>query len=318
MMFDWIYTFKRRVLTSWPVSTTIRLSQKLILPGFDGQSVFNVARFFYEAILRGSVLDRAAAISFKFILSVFPAIIVILTLIPYIPVSNFQDALMHFFERMMPGEAFEVIESTLDNLVNKKHNTLLSIGFILALFFASNTIQAILDGLNASFHLTDKRSTLGQRLVSLGLIIFLPILMALGLLIFTFSGFLLEWLHIQDILGSERTIFLLQLLKWILSAFLIMTSISILYNTAAGKREKVKLFSAGASLSTIGVLVVSALFATFVNNFGTYNKLYGSLGAILVTLLWVYINFITILVGFELNTSIAKAKKYGRELFSDK
>ncbi len=308
---------KNYIVHSAVVQSSIALSKNIILPGFDGQSIFNVARFFYEAIARSSVLDRAAAISFKFILAIFPALIVLLTLIPYIPIDNFQESLMNFFQQLMPAEAYGLISETLDSLVNKKYSTLLSVGFILGLYFGSNTVQAILDGLQASYHIEKKYSNWKQRLISLGLIVSLPILTAVALFILAISGFILDYLHIHDLIGDDRTLFVLQIFKWFLSALLIMISISTLYNAASPGQGRWRLFSAGATLSTLGVLIVSAGFAFFVNNFGTYNKLYGSLGAVLVTLLWVYINFITILVGFELNTSIAKAKKYGRELFTD-
>jgi membrane protein len=315
-MFDWIKKIKHQILHSIPVRTAVVVSKKIVLPGFDGQSVHDVARFFYEAIYHGAVLDRAAAISFKFLLAVFPAIIVLLSLIPYIPVDNLQDTIMVTAKSLMPHDAYSLIESTLENLISKKHSTLLSIGFILVLFFASNTIQAILDGLNSSYNLKQKQSSFHQRLISMGLIIALPILMALALIIMGLSGFIIDYLHINALLGSDLTYFGLKLLKWVLSISLILISISTLYNVANVNKKKWKFVSAGASLSTLGVIIVSVGFAYYVNNFGTYNKLYGSLGALLVTLMWIYINFITILVGFELNTSITRAEKQGKELFN--
>jgi membrane protein len=307
---------KLRLLNSIPVRTTLAVSKKIVLPGFDGQSVYDVARFFYEAMYKGSVPDRAAAISFKFLLAIFPAIIVLLSLIPFLPVDNLQESLIFTIERLMPKQAYSLIESTLENLVNKKHSTLLSVGFVLVLYFASNTVQAILDGLNSSYNLTQKQSSLYQRLVSIGLMIAFPIMMALALIIMGLSGFVIDYLKINDLIGSDLTLFGLTVLKWLLSIALILISISTLYNVANMNKRKWKVVSAGASLSTLGVIIVSLGFAYYVNNFGTYNKLYGSLGALLVTLMWIYINFITILVGFELNTSISKAGNQ-KELFND-
>jgi len=317
-MKDWIEKIKQRILNSIAVRTAIVVSKKIVLPGFDGQSVYDVSRFFFEAIMRGSIPDRAAAISFKFLLAFFPAIIVLISLIPYIPVENLQDTVMHTAKNLMPQDAYSLIESTLENLLSKKYSTLISIGFILVLYFASNTIQAILDGLNASFNLSQRQSPIHQRLVSLGLLIALPIMMALALVIMGLSGFVINYLRINDLLGNYLTYYGLELLKWILSAGLILLSISTLYNVANVNKRQWRFISAGASLSTIGVIVVSLGFAYYVNNFGSYNKLYGSLGALLATLIWIYINFITILVGFELNTSISKAHRLGQQLFNEK
>ncbi len=312
-----IKRFKLRIYRSEFVQSGIALSKKIVLPGFDQQNIFHVSRFFYEAITRTSIPNRAAAIAFKFLLAVFPALIVILTLIPYIPIENFQDSVLQFFAMLMPADAYNLIAETLDSLVNRKHSTLLSVGFLLGLYFGSNTVQAILDGLHASHHIEQAYSPLKQRLFSLALVIILPILTAFALIVMTLSGFVLEYLHITDLIGSQRTVTFLNILKWIISAFLIMLAISFLYNVADVKRKRWKMFSAGATVSTIGIIVVSIGFAFFVNNFGTYNKLYGSLGGVMVTLMWIYFNFITMLVGFELNTSISKARKHGQELYQE-
>jgi membrane protein len=316
---NWLTRKKRQFLTFGPVKAAIRLSKTIVLPGFDGQSIFTVARFFYEALTRSPVTDRAAAISFKFILAIFPALIMVLTLIPYIPVENFQESLMQMFATLMPQDAFNLISDTLDSLVNKKYSTLLSIGFILGLYFGSNTVQAILDGLHASHYIEQQHSVWKQRLISLGLVILLPIMAAIALVFSTASGYILDWLRINELIGSTLTLFFLKILQWVLSALLIILSISFLYNVADVKKRKWRMFSAGANISAIGVLIVSAGFAYFVNNFGTYNKLYGSLGAVLVTLMWIYANFITILIGFELNTSISRARRMGQQdVYDDK
>jgi len=305
------------LLKSAPVQTLLTWSKRIVLPGFDGQSIFTVARFFYEALTQSSVLDRAAAISFKFILAIFPALIVLLTLIPYIPIDNFQETLLKFFENLMPADAYGVVSDTLNSLINQKYSTLLSVGFLLGLYFGSNTVQAILDGLHASYHVQKQYSVWKQRLISLGLVILLPILAAIALLLMGVSGFVLDYLHINQLIGDDFTITILQILKWILSALVIILSISFLYNVADVKKRQWRVFSAGATLCTLGIIIVSAGFAFFVNNFGTYNKLYGSLGAVLVTLIWIYANFIIILIGFELNTSISRAHKQGQQELYD-
>lgn len=307
---------KTKFVQSVPVQTSITLAKKIVLPGFEGQSIFTVARFFFEAITHTSVLDRAAAISFKFMLAIFPALIVILTLIPFIPIENFQESLLHFFQNLMPAEAYELISETLNSLVNKKYSTLLSLGFILGLYFGSNTVQAILDGLHASHHIDTEYSVWKQRLISLGLVILLPIFSALALIIFGVGGYVIDYLHLQDLIGSTLTLVILEFMRWVLTILVIEITISFLYNVADLSKHRWRIFSAGANLSTFGVLLVSAGLAYFVNNFGTYNKLYGSLGAVLVTLVWIYANFITILIGFELNASISKARKHGKEIYN--
>lgn len=294
----------------WPVRKSIALLEGMKLPGLQGLSLWQVSRFFWESVMKGQVGTRASAISFRLFLAFFPGIIMLLTLIPYIPIPNFQENLFDSIRGFFPGDTFSLFESTLDDLINRKHSALLSIGFILVIYYASNSINAVLIGFNTSYHLDEKGNLWIMRLASIILIFVLGILMVLAMAIMGFSGYIFDYLHKIGIVGDKGYIPILNFAKWMISVFLIYTIISTLYNVGVGqRRRKWRFFNVGATVATFFFILTSIGFAYFVNNFATYNKLYGSLGTLMVLLIWLNFNCMIVLMGFDLNMSIRKAKR---------
>jgi len=278
--------------------------------GFQGLSMWYVLKFFSEAIYKGQLATRASAISFRLFLAFFPGIIMLLTLIPYIPIENFQDSLFDSLRGFFPGDTFSLFESTLDDLINKKHTALLSIGFILTIYYASNSVNAVLVGFNSSYHLDEKGNVWVMRIASIILIFVLGILMTFAVTILAFSGYLFNYLHKIGIIGDKGFLPILNFAKWVISVFLIYSIISTLYYVGVGKRwRKWRFFNVGASFATFIFLITSLAFAYFVNNFAQFNKLYGSIGTLMVLLIWLNFNCMIVLLGFELNVSIKKAKR---------
>lgn len=288
------------------IRKSVYVSRKIVLPGFQGLSLYQVLKFLVQGIRQGRITTRASAVSFRVLLAVPPLFIVLLSLIPFIPIANFQENLFNNIALLMPASAFELMEQTLDDLINKKQQTLISISFAVALFYASNAVTAILDSFSHSYHNVRRHSALTQYAISFGLMVVLSVIVTIGVALITFSGPVLSYLREMEVIGSDLIVFLLEAAKWILVVFLFEMGISLLYN--AGHHGKFRPFNAGATFATIGLIVVSSLFAWYVNNFESYNKLYGSVGTILVVMLWLYFNNIVLLIGFEINASIQQAK----------
>ncbi len=292
------------------IAILISFLKEIKLPGFQGLSLWYVMKFFMEAVMKGQLATRASAISFRLFLAFFPGIIMLLTLIPYIPLDNFQENLFSSIEGFFPGDTFSLFESTLTDLVTNKHSGLLSLGFILVIYYASNSINAILIGFNSSYHLEEKGNMWVMRIASILLIFILGLLMTIAVIVIMFSGVAFNYLHELGIIGDRGYIPLLNFAKWVISVFLMYSIISTLYNVGVGKRRrKWRYFNVGATFATIFFVLTSVCFAYFVNNFASYNKLYGSLGTLLVLLIWLNFNCMIVLMGFELNMSIRKAKK---------
>ncbi|MFM7309536.1 MAG: YihY/virulence factor BrkB family protein [Flavobacteriales bacterium] len=302
---------KKWHISNWKITKQINARlDTIFLPGFQGQSVLYVSRFFFEAIWKGKIATRAAAISFRLFLAFFPSIILLLSLIPYIPIDHFQQSLFDSLRDFFPGDTFQLFDNTLKDLISQKRTTLLSIGFVLVIFYASNSINAVLIGFNESFHIENRHHPIMMRLSSIFLIFFLGVLMLLAVLILAFSGDLFEYLHKHQVIGDRGYFPILNTAKWVVSTGLIYSIISTLYNVGARRSiRRWKFWNAGATLATISFVVTSGAFAFFVNNFATYNKLYGSLGTLMVLLIWLHINCMIVLMGFDLNVSIRKAFK---------
>jgi membrane protein len=288
-----------------------RLDQT-IWPGFQGLSMLVVGRFFIEALTKGSITTRAAAISFRLFLAFFPAIILLLSLIPYVPIPNFQKELMDSIHTFFPGDTFSLVEETLNDLINKKYNTLISIGFILVIYYASNSINAIFVGFNESYHFEDNTHPLLRRVISIILIFVLGILLTSAITLIVFSENIIEFIGDKDWLADKTIVLMLDIARWAITITLIYSVITTLYNAGMGvrRRRNWKFWNVGAVLAAFLFVVTSIGFAYFINNFSQFNKLYGSLGTLMVLLIWMNLNCIILLAGFDLNASIRKALKF--------
>jgi membrane protein len=303
-------TWKTKLRNMPVVAKSVHYLDTLRPPGFQGLSLWYVSSFFAESIVKGQLATRASAISFRIFLAFFPAIIILLTLIPYIPIDDFQKSLFDSIRGFFPGDTFSLFEETLDDLINQKHSGLLSLGTVLLLYYASNSINAILIGFNQSYHFEDKSHPLVMRISSIILIFVLGFIMLLAVVVLVFSGVIFEYLHQVGIIGDRGYLPILNVAKWAVSITLVYAIISTLYNVGVRKRiRRWTFWNVGATLATLSFVVTSLAFAYFVNNFATYNKLYGSLGTLMVLLIWLNINCVIVLIGFDLNVSIRKARR---------
>lgn len=299
---------KRKIMYSRPFRRLLGWTKRVVPPGFEGFSIYEISRFFIAAVFNGQITTRAAAIAFKLFLAFFPAVIVLLTLIPYIPIDNFQGRLLETFEEMMPLDVFKFIEGQLHDLVVKKHGTLLSLSFLVGIFFASNSINAILEGFSNSTNITIWHSALKQRLLSLGLLVVLTLLAAIAVPLLAFSGIAITKLDQLGFFTSYFQVFAAFAAKWLISILSVIMAITLLYNVGDPSTKRFRVFTPGALLAVFLILLVSQVLAFIFNNITDYNALYGSIGAIVAVQLWIFVNMIVVLVGYELNISIARAR----------
>jgi membrane protein len=284
-----------------------RTTKKIVLPLFDGLSLYDVSIFFFTGIIKGSITSRASSISYSFFLALFPGIIFLFTLIPFFPVEGLETEVFKVFQRILPPDTFEAVKSTILDVLQNKREGLLSIGFILALLFSTNGISAIISNFNQTVHKLEERSFWQQLLVSVGLTVVISINFLVGIIIIIFSADILNGL--LGFFGLEAiSSFAVELSRYLLLVLLIFIGIVLLYNYGPSGNRKWRYFSPGAILATVLILVSSYLFSFYVANFNQYNKLYGSIGTLMVILLWIYINALVLIIGFELNASIAGLK----------
>ncbi len=301
--------FRRKIIYSNTFRRLMRWSRRAVLPGFEGFDLYQISRFFFAALAKGHIEARASAIAFKLFLAFFPGVIVLLTLIPFVPIEDFQPKLLETFHDMMPLEVFRFIESTLHDLVVKKHGALLSLSFVIGVYVASNSINAILKGFSSSSNVTKWHSPFKQRLLSLGLLLALALLMVIAIPLLTFSGIAIRKLNELGHLANGFQVYSLFAMKWLVSILVVIMSVSLLYNAGDPTSRRFHLVTPGALLAVFLILLISQALAYVFSNITDYNALYGSIGAILAVQLWIYLNMIAILVGYELNTSIVRTRQ---------
>lgn len=288
-------------------SSIIRKIKLIVIPGFDGVPIIRVLDFFYKGVINGAVTTRASAISFSLFLALFPATIFIFTLIPFIPIQNFQEVLLNLFYDIIPHKAWDAVESTLTDIVTRPRGGLLSVGFVLAAFFSTNGISSMIDAFNASFHTIESRGIFMQRWVAIVLVFVLAILLIVAITTITVGTAFFQYLYENDLIRDKFVIIMIQWVRWIVLVALTYFGISFIYYWGPAKKSPFKFFSAGSSLATLFMMLSNIGFNYYANNMAQYNALYGSIGTLLLILLWVYFNSIILLIGFELNASILNA-----------
>ncbi|MCT4623717.1 MAG: YihY/virulence factor BrkB family protein [Schleiferiaceae bacterium] len=286
----------------------VKQSKNIRLPFFDGLSLYDVSRFFALGIYEGSVTTRASSIAFSFFLALFPGIIFLFTLIPYISIPGFQEEIFELLSEVMPPDTYEVARSTIDDVLNHKRGDLLSFSFVLALILATNGTQSIMTNFTNSFHNIGYRNFWMQYLMSLGLTILLAILLLIGIITLILSEDFTDWLVAQGYLQR----FAAEMITWsrgLTLIAIILTSISLLFYIGPTKQKVWRFISPGSILATTLIVISSLGFSYYIENFSQYNKLYGSIGTLMVIMIWIYINAIGLILGFELNASSASAKQ---------
>ncbi|MDD4374135.1 MAG: YihY/virulence factor BrkB family protein [Bacteroidales bacterium] len=286
----------------------------LILPGFDKVPLYDVLIFFAKGIFKGALSIRAAAVAFNFFLAIFPFILFIFTLIPYIPIENFQQTLMGLFEDIIPPDTFHEVEETITEIVMRQNTGLLSLSFILTFIFSTNGISAIMDGFNSTWHSIDTKNWLQQRLSAIFLLVVLSIFVVLAISLITMGGVSIHWMIARGWIERGFTAQLLQILRWLVIVFLTFLSLSMLYYYAPARRKEYHFISPGSILATALFIFGTLAFNFYISNFSRYNALYGSIGTLIIFMMWLYFNAIILLIGFELNASILLAKRENRAL----
>ena len=290
------------------IDKLLNFTKKIRPIGLSGLSIYDISSFFYKGLIEGAITTRACSLAFDFFLGFFPAIIVLFTLIPYIPVDGFQETLMDILMNILPPSTNEITLETLYDIINNQRGGLLSLGFVLAIYFSTNGINSLIEAFNASYHISKTESILKQRFLSLFITFTLTIILIFTIALIIFGQFIINYLIEYEFINSNEKI-LFNLAKWFILISMLFLGISTIFNLGPSLKNKWRTFSPGAIFSTVFIIVTSLGFTYYIDNFGQYNKIYGSIGTLIIILLWIYFNAIILLTGFEINASIINAKK---------
>jgi len=311
---------ERHIVTSRPITFLRETSKKISPWGFQGLSLYDVFHFFALQIKKEGLNVRAAAISFNFLMAIPAATLFLFTLVPYLAISNdIHTELIKIIVDLTPNTATQnAITSFLDDYFSQPKTGLLSFGFLLTLFYASNAIMGIIRTFDRSLLYKDKTNFILKRMRAFKLVLILVILLIASTLISIGQGQLFTWLltkmHIANSAGQAW----LQFARWIIIILLFLYSIGFIYRYAPSFKERWKIISPGSLLATSLMILTTILFSFWAKNFSNYNKIYGSIGTVLMLVLLVNLNAWILLVGFELNISIMYLKGEVKKTFAKK
>ena len=283
----------------------------IVLPGFDGMPLYDVLVFFFRGVFGGVIPYRASAIAFDFFLALVPFILFLFTLIPFVTTVNMQVELLGMMDGIIPASIYQLAENTIVEIVSRPESGLLSIVFVMAIYFSTNGVDTILMGFRQTYHEIESWPWWKQKVRAFILMVSLSFLVFISMTLLAFGKLTIKILSEQQIITGQLTIVSLTFIQWVIIIGNILLSISLLYyfgQPKDTKRSNYRFISAGSLLSTGLFIVGGSLLKLYFENFSRYNLLYGSIGSLIILLIWLYYNSIILLIGFELNTSIRKSK----------
>ncbi|MCK0124243.1 YihY/virulence factor BrkB family protein [Gelidibacter sp. F2691] len=294
----------------------IKFLKKIELPALEGLTLYYFLRLYGKGIIKGAVTSRASAIAFSFFTAIFPFLLFIIILIPYIPVVGFEYEFKGFLNSVLPPQTSDFFfENIFQNIYKGENGGLMSTVFLLSIFLMANGISALFSGFESSYHQQLTRSVVKQYLYSLFVALILVFLLIITIAVIGYFQIyviqrLLYYMDKQGYETYEEGLFMAAIAKYIFFVFMVYIATATIYYFGTKEGRHSKFFSAGALLTTILIIVFSYLFGIYVTYFSTYNELYGSIGALLILLFYLWLNSNILLLGFELNATIRRLKKY--------
>ncbi len=267
-------------------------------------SLYRIMVNLFDNLNKDDIFHKAASVAFSFSLAVFPAIIFLFSLLPYIPIPDLQANIQYLIKDMA---LFDQVNHTIMDVINKPRGDLLSFSVLLTLFLSTNGMMELVQTFNKIYRTIEKRSYWYSRLVATMLTIIMAIVLFVATLMLTLGSWTLNFLVKEGLLAQDFLYYSLLFLKFLVLYILFQIAISAIYYFGPALHNRWKFISAGSVVATILSLIVTYLFSAYITNFGTYNKLYGSIGAMIAFMVWTYLISIILLIGFEINASIDQA-----------
>ncbi|QED36750.1 YihY/virulence factor BrkB family protein [Antarcticibacterium arcticum] len=290
-----------------------RKTSKIILPGMEGLTFFDLWAIYLNGIIEGTFSTRASAIAFSFFMAIFPFLIFILNLIPYINfIDDFQLHFLVFMDSLMPPTTSEAFNDIFYDIASTPRAGLLSFTFLLSLFLMTNGVNAIFTGFEFSYHTHVNRSILRQYLIAIGVSVIMALLLLLTVIVAVYLTYAVD--DLQDLGFIFKDLFTAQLMSYATFIILVYIAVATLYYFGTREGRQSSFFSVGALFTTLLIILTTFLFGLYITNFSNYNELYGSIGALLVLMVYIWLNSNVLLLGFELNASLNKLRKNFNDL----
>ncbi|MGB3801083.1 MAG: YihY/virulence factor BrkB family protein [Lewinella sp.] len=295
----------------------LKYSKENSLIGFHGVPIYDVVVFVINEATRDDLFTRANSVAFSFFLSLFPSILTIFTLVPFVlnflsiwfpALDSFNMTLYEEIKRVMPGQAGDIVFGFVQEITNSPKIGLLSFGFLLAVYFSSNGMMSLMQAFEKSYvKVFRQRGFLRKRMVAVGLTFLIGLFIIASVVLVIMGDSIIGWINYWLGLGGFAS-FLVNSVRWITMLALYYIIIGSLYRYGAATIKRFSYFSPGVTLATILSLLTSVAFSFYIdgfNRYDTYTKFYGSISTIIIVMLWLQLNALILIIGCEMNAAIA-------------
>lgn len=289
------------------VRNLVKILQLIKLPGYSGFSLYDFLETYTIGIIEGTFSSRASSVAYSFFMAIFPFLLFILNVIPYISIEDFQSRFLIFVDDLLPPQTHDFFYPVIEDIALNPRSSLLSFTFILTLVLTANGVNSIFSAFEYSFHVTINRGFIKQYMVSLLVAIFLAVILLVTVGAVLYGEYVINYLKADSYIQND--IFWIGVLQYSLFAVMLYVVIASLYHFGVKEARDTSFFSLGAIITTLLFLLTTYFFGVYINNFSQYNELYGSIGALLIMMVYIWINSNLLLLGFELNLSLQRLKE---------
>jgi len=299
----------------------VRFLSRVKLPGLEGLSLYDLLELYITGIVHGALTARAGAIAFSFFMAIFPFLLFVLIVIPYIPIEGFKGEFLSFLESILPPSTSDFFFKNIFENINTQNGGLLSSVFLLSIFLMGNGVNAVFSGFENSYHDQLSRNVFRQYLYALGVALILAFLLIITVAVFGYFQIyviqnIFDSLEAQGLAKNGADVGWIVFAKYLFFVIMLYLGTATLYYFGTKEGKHSKFFSIGALFTTLLIMLTSYLFGIYIQNFAKYNELYGSIGALLILMFYLWLNSNILLLGFELNTSLYKLRKKSKLIAS--
>lgn len=278
---------------------------------FHGISARQFARDLYREISEDNVFNGAAALGYYLTLAIFPAMILLMTIIAYLPISDVDQAIMDVLKQALPEEASNMVAGVVSEVTGKQRGGLLSFGILGTVWAASTGMYAIMRQLNITYDVTEARSFIRTRAWALLLSVCFGVLVIGAFSLVVLGGVFEDW--VGDFLGFTGIVAVLfEALRWIVIVSALLLGFALIYKFGPDVEQEFRFITPGSVLGGTLLIIASVGFSLYVGNFADYDATYGSIGAVIVLMLWLYIAGLVILIGSEINALLEHYSPEGK------
>lgn len=280
--------------------------------GHPDKNLYDVSRIFIQQLKKDDINERAGSMAFSYTIALFPLMLFLLNLIPYLqdffPVITTEN-ILGFIQSIIPLDIYQNIDTTIMDIVSKPRQSLLSFGFFFALFASTQGVVSMMDSFNSVYKTKENRGFLKTRILAIGIVSALVVTIIAASMVMIFGGIVISRLDEMQVFNSNFMIFLFNTLKFFILLFVFYLTSAFIFRFAPAVHDKWHFFSVGAQMAGLLITLGFYGFIYYIENFASYNKLYGSIGTLIALMLWLYITSLIVIVCFEVNVSLDLAEE---------